>query len=148
MACKTPPTNPRRALNDLLKFTNDNLGTAKIFQKLFQATLEYLQFLVNNRSQAIGIHATTRRIQQEREDSTVAHHAQYKCLCQFHELYCQLAEAIERDFSGEWGDISPTIFSKEYQERKLNFEVKMDKEWREAQTRLNQNDIQCYWTLC
>ena len=78
MACKTPPTNPRRALNDLLKFTNDNLGTAKIFQKLFQATLEYLQFLVNNRSQAIGIHATTRRIQQEREDSTVAHHAQYK----------------------------------------------------------------------
>ena len=147
MANNTPPTNPKSALNDLLKFTNDNLETATLFQELFQATFEYLQFLVNNRSQAIGIHATARRIQQKREGSTVAHQTQCRCLSRFYELYCQLAEAIERDYSGQWGDISPPIFNREYQKRKLNFEANMDKEWREAQTRLSQNDIQCYWTL-
>ena len=147
MANKTRTTNPKRALKDLLKFTTDNLETATLFQELFQATLEYLQFLVNNRSQAIGIHATARRIQQEGEGSTVAHRTQCRCLSQFYELYCQLAETIERDYSGQWGDISPPIFSREYQKRKLTFEKKMDKEWREAQARLNQKDIQGYWTL-
>ena len=148
MARKTPSTDPKTALNELLKFTNNNLETARLFQKLFQATLEYLQFLVNNRSQSIRIHATARRIQQEREGPTVAHHAQYRCLSQLYELYCQLAEAIEEDYSGGWGDISPPTCNKEYQRRKSTFEAHMDKEWREAQTRLNQNEIQCYWTLC
>ena len=147
MANKTPPTNPKSALKDLLKFTNENLETTRLFKKLFQATLEYLQFLVNNRSQAIGIHATARRIQQEGEGPSVAHRTQCRCLSGFYELYCQLAEAIERDYSGQWGDISPPIFSREYQKRKLTFEAKMDKEWRKAQRRLNQNDIECYWTL-
>ena len=147
MANKTPSNNPKKALNDLLKFINNNLGPARLFQKLFQATLEYLHFLVNNRSGAIRIHETAKKIQQEEEGPSIAHHTQYKCLSGFHELYCQLAEAIEGDYSGQWGDISPPIFRREYQRRKVAFEERMDKEWREAQTTLNQNDIQCYWTI-
>ena len=143
----SPPTRHRRALYDLLQFTNNNLETATLFKQLFEATFEYLQFLINNRGQAIALHTMVRKIQQHGAVSYVNHHKQYSCLNEFHELYCQLAEAIENDYSGDWGDISPPSYSREYEKRKMNFESKMDVEWKKAQETLNQNDVQFYWTL-
>ena len=141
------PTRHRRALYDLLQFTNNNLETATLFKQLFEATFEYLQFLINNRSQAIALHTMVRKIQQHGAVAYMNHHKQYSCLNEFHELYCQLAEAIENDYSGDWGDISPPSYSREYEKRKMNFESKMDVEWKKAQETLNQNDVQFYWTL-
>ena len=140
--------HPNKALNDLLKFIRNNLELAKTYQTLFQSTLEYIQFLTNDRTKAIKIHSTIQKIICHTPHYIPPHLTQYTSLCHFHEIYCQLAEAIENDRSTQWGDnIYPTSYRREYARRKQTYAFHMNSAWKKVQHTLTVNDIQHCWSL-
>ena len=142
-------SSPDIALQNLLKFVKNNLGLASLFKTLFRTTLEYLQFLVNDRTKAIKLHSTIKAIVNSPIPNLVPpHKIQCASLEQFHELYCQLADAIESDnTNSQWGNIYPPTYNSEYLKRKHTYASHMNTAWQQAQHTITVNDIQHCWSL-
>ena len=59
----------------------------------------------------------------------------------------RLADTIEKDSSGNWGDIFADECRTEYMRRELSFETAMDSEWKAAHAEINLIDVKYSWNL-
>ena len=136
-----------KEMEKLLNFVRDNPGTIYTFPGVFRTTLEYIQFLNNDFQDIAALHdMIKKRINRSREPST-PHHAQTGRLNEFRDHLCRLADAIEADKSGRWGDTSPPSYARAYQNRKAYYEDRMEYEWRSIQLLLQAKELQQCWSI-
>ena len=131
----------------LMECIEANIDTARLFSRLIRATLEYVQFLNNDHQRALRLHTLAIAVQETPKTQAVPHHEQCKQLGQIQEAYERLADTIEKDSSGNWGDIFADECRTEYMRRKISFETAMDSEWRAAHAEINLIDVKYSWNL-
>ena len=118
-----------KELREVLDFTRNNPGIAYSFPGVFRATLEYIQFLCNDVDDIVAIHKATKHIRRNWGPKSPTNE-QRRRLNDFCQLIGNLADAIETDGSGHWGDISPTSNAEAYRERRTFFEDRVKTEWK------------------
>ena len=135
-----------RELEKILEWVGDNRETVNSYPRLFSTTLEYIQYLSNNIRDITSLHNTINKIQQRLTPTTAPGRAQHDNLNEFHHHFCRLADAIESDRSGRWGDLTMPKFAADYDKRKTHFETRMDWEWKTVQGLINNKELHFHRT--
>ena len=134
-------------LEAILTFIRDNQGTIRSFPRVFRTSLEYIQFLSNDLRDITALHNVgNRHINRDREP-TAPCHAQHERLNKFRDLLCHMADAIEANKSGRWGDTTQPAYAQAYQDRKAYFEGRMEHEWKVIQMLLRAEELQHCWSI-
>ena len=135
-----------RELKKVLEWVRENMETVNSYPRLFRTTLEYIQYLCNNKRDISALHNTISKIVRRDTPSSAPGQNQRDRLNEFHGHLCRLADAIETDQTGSWGDTTTPEFAKDYQDRKTHFEARMQAEWETIQELINQRELQLYRT--
>ena len=129
-----------RQLKKVLGWIRDNMDTVHSYPTTFRATLEYVQYLSNNRRDISALHAMIKRLTKEATWPAIPQHNQHTQLNDFLDILHQLADTIETDSTGRWGDNTPPGYTQQYQERKDHFEERMRREWKAVQDLINRRE--------
>ena len=135
-----------RELWRVLHWVRDNMETVNSYPRLFRTTLEYIQYLSNNQRNTGALHNMIGKIARQDTPPAAPGQDQHNHLNEFHVYLCRLADAIETDRNGGWGNTTTPEFTKDYQHRKIHFEARMEAEWKTVQDLIDQRELQLYQT--